>query len=275
MEKVGLIAGNGTFPILFAREARARGLTVIAVAHRGETLEELDSEVDAVTWVRVGQLGKMIRAFKKAGITRAVMAGGINKVRSLSSVRPDFTGMLFLRRVASMGDDSILKSIAAEFESRGIQIVPSTLFLERILAREGHFAGPAPSREALEDVRLGARVLAALGPLDLGQGVVVEGGVVLAVEAIEGTDAAIVRAGELGRGGATVIKAAKRGQDMRFDVPAVGPGTIESMAAAGATTLAVQAGATIILEDGRFFELAAREGICCLGCSESGEVRGV
>ncbi len=275
MEKLGLIAGNGTFPLLFAREARRRGLEIVAVAHRGETSEELEHEVAALTWVRVGQLGKMISVFRRAGIKRAVMAGGINKVRSLSALRPDFRGMLFLRRVAGMGDDSVLKSLAAEFEGRGIDIVPSTLFLERILASPGLIAGPAPEASACDDIKLGMRVLAALGPLDVGQSVVLERGLVLAVEAIEGTDAAIRRAGELGRGGATVVKAAKPGQDMRFDVPAVGPGTIESMVAAGAKTLAVQAGATIVLDDECFAETAVAHGISCVGIDENGEIESV
>ncbi len=272
METIGLIAGNGTFPVSFAREARKRGYAVSAVAHKGETLPELADEVDAFVWIRVGQVGKMVKTLRRAGVKRAVMAGGINKSRSLSSLRPDFKGMRLLRRALGKGDDALLRNLAAEFEAVGIEIVPSTLFLERILAHPGLMAGPPPGKQALEDIRLGCKVLAALGPLDVGQGVVVEAGIVLAVEAVEGTDAAVTRAGEIGSGAAVVVKAAKRGQDMRFDVPAVGPRTIEVMATSGACTLAIEAGSSLILEDERFFELARKHQVTVVGCSAEGEV---
>jgi hypothetical protein len=265
MEKIGLIAGNGTFPLLFAREARSRGFGVTAVAHRGETTEELVPEVDSLTWVRVGQLGKMIAAFKRAGIKRAVMAGGINKVRSLTGVRPDWRGLRFLRRSLGKGDDALLRRLASEFESEGIEIVPSTIFLDKIVAQAGPIAGPPPPAAVSADISVGLRVLRALGPLDVGQSVVVEGRMILAVEAIEGTDAAIERGAALGRGRAVVVKAAKTGQDLRFDVPAVGPATIETMARAGAATLALEAGSTIILDGERFVESADESGVSVVG----------
>ncbi len=274
MEKIGLIAGNGTFPLIFAREARSRGYGVTAVAHRGETTRQLEPEVDALTWVRVGQLGKMISTFKKAGIKRAVMAGGINKARSLASVRPDWRGLKFLRKSLGKGDDALLRRLAGEFESEGIEIVPSTLFLDKIVSSKGLIAGPAPDPAVAADVALGLRALRALGPLDVGQSVVVENGMILAVEAIEGTDAAIRRAGEIGRGKAVVVKAAKTGQDLRFDVPAVGPATIETMAGAGAAVLALEAGSTIILEAEGLVEAADSAGVSVIGFSgdESGDV---
>lgn len=270
MERIGLIAGNGTFPILFAREAKARGCEVVAVAHSGETLPALGDEVDSVCWVRVGQIGRMIREFKRRGVVRAVMAGGIDKAGSLFSFRPDFRALRLLAGARGKGDDAILRKVAAEFEREGVQIVPSTLFLDRIVVPRGLLAGPAPDARACEDIRLGFRVLRATGQLDVGQGVVVEGGVVLAVEAIEGTDEAIRRAGAFARGAAVVVKAAKRGQDMRFDVPAVGPGTIEAMRAAGARTLAVEAGAAIVLEGEKMAELSIRHGVGVVGCDADG-----
>jgi len=274
MENIGLIAGNGTFPLVFAREAQARGVAVTAVAHRGETLGEIDDVLDDVTWVRVGELGKMIRVFKKAGVERAVMAGGINKVRSLGKVRPDLRGLKLLRRAAGRGDDALLRAVAAEFESEGIEVVSSTLFLERIVVRQGLVAGPRPARTALADVRLGCRVLGVTGALDVGQGVVVENGVILAVEAVEGTDEAVRRGGALGRGAAVVVKAAKPDQDMRFDVPAIGPRTIEIMAECGARTLAVEAGRCIVLDGERVAELAARHRISVVGCNREGDIGG-
>jgi len=272
METIGLIAGNGRFPVLFARAARARGLKVVAVAHRGETPPELEEEADCVTWVRVGQIGRVIRALKAGGVSRAVMAGGVNKVRSMFSLRPDWRGMRLLGRAAGRGDDALLRAVSAELESEGIEIVPSTVFLEHIVVGQGYLAGPQLSKEAAADVGLGCRVLAALGPLDVGQCVVVERGVVLAVEAVEGTDRTIERGGELGTGHAVVVKAAKPGQDMRFDVPAVGPRTIETMVRAGARVLAVQAGAAIMLEGERLIELANRHGVTVVGCDEYGRI---
>jgi len=273
-ETIGLIAGNGTFPLLFARAAREQGYRVAAVAHRNETPKDIGVEADQVTWVRVGQLGRMIKAFRAAGVKRAVMAGGIDKARSLLALRPDWTGIRVLRRNRRRGDDALLRSVAEEFESNGISIVSSALFLPHIVAAAGRIAGPAPARPELDDVRLGCDVLRALGAHDVGQSVVVERGVVLAIEAVEGTDAALRRAGALGRGRAVLVKMAKHGQDMRFDAPAIGPTTIETMAVTGARTLAVEAGAAIVLEGERVCVLADRHGIAVLGCDASGEVTG-
>lgn len=272
---IGLLAGNGNFPMMFAREARARGCRVAAVAHRGETDAALEEEVDSIVWVRVGQLGKVIRSFHRAGVDCAVMAGGINKVRSLTSLRPDLRGLLFVSRVAGLGDDAILRALAAELEGDNIHVVPSTLFLERLLARAGRMAGPSPSRQTLDDIKLGCRVLSALGALDVGQTVVVERGVVLAIEAIEGTDETLRRAARLGRGGSVLVKAAKQSQDLRFDLPAVGPATIETMATARADVLAIEAGRTLVLDADRSFELADRYGISIVGCNAGGAVAGL
>ena len=270
MEHLGLIAGNGIFPILFAKEARERGYRITAVAHIGETRDEIDGAVDSLTWVRVGQLGKMIRSFQAAGVRRAVMAGGINKVGSLFSLRPDWRGLKFLGRAASMGDDALLRGIAEEFESAGIEIVSSTLFLEHIVVSEGHIAGTEPDSKAMADIETGRRVLAATGGLDIGQSVVIENGVVLAVEAVDGTDATIERGGKLGKGQAVVVKAAKVNQDLRFDVPAVGPETIDMMARSGAKTLALEAGRTIILDGDKLAQKAEAAGVAVYGFEGSG-----
>jgi len=272
MEKIGLIAGNGVFPVLFAREARARGYRVIAVAHVGESRPEIDDAADSVEWIRVGQIAKLVRVFRREGVRRAVMAGGIDKVRSLSHLRPDWRAVRLLGRTLVRGDDALLRGLADELAAEGIEIVPCTTFLERLLFPEGLVAGPALEARGRDDIRLGCRVLSALGALDVGQSVVVEGGVVLAIEAIEGTDDTIRRAGRLGRGRAVVVKAAKQAQDMRFDVPAVGPGTLETMAANGARTLAVEAGRAILLEVERVVALARRHEITVVGYTGAGEV---
>jgi DUF1009 family protein len=272
MEKIGLIAGNGIFPVLFAREARTRGYRVVAVAHKGESRPEIDGAADSVEWIRVGQIAKLVRVFRREGVRRAVMAGGIDKVRSLSRLRPDWRAVRLLGRTLIRGDDALLRGLADDLAADGIEIVPCTTFLERLLFPEGLVAGRAMEPREREDVRLGCRVLSALGALDVGQSVVVEGGVVLAIEAIEGTDETIRRAGGLGRGRAVVVKAAKRGQDMRFDVPAVGPGTLEAMAAHGVRTLAVEAGRAILLEAEEVIALAHRHEITVVGYTGEGEV---
>jgi DUF1009 family protein len=200
------------------------------------------------------------------------MAGGIDKVRSLSRLRPDWRAVRLLGRTLIRGDDALLRGLADDLAADGIEIVPCTTFLERLLFPEGLVAGRAMEPREREDVRLGCRVLSALGALDVGQSVVVEGGVVLAIEAIEGTDETIRRAGGLGRGRAVVVKAAKRGQDMRFDVPAVGPGTLEAMAAHGVRTLAVEAGRAILLEAEEVIALAHRHEITVVGYTGEGEV---
>lgn len=265
MELIGLIAGNGDFPMAFAREARKRGYRVAAVAHRDETDPAIEAEVDSVTWVRVGQLGRIIRALKDSGVERTVMAGGINKARSLLSLRPDMRGAKLVARAAILGDDTILRAVADEIEREGISVVSSTLFLEGLLAGEGPIAGPRANAEALEDVERGFGMLDSLGAHDAGQGVMLEAGAVLAIEAVEGTDAMIERGGAFAKGRAVVVKAAKRGQDMRFDVPAVGPQTLTTMAACGATTLAVEAGASIILQREDFEARAGELAIAVIG----------
>ena len=274
MEKIGLIAGNGSFPVAFAREAKSRGYTVVAVAHEGESRTEIEGVADSVEWIRVGQIGRLISALSRAGVRRAVMAGGIDKVRSLVRVRPDRRGLRILGRALVKGDDALLRGLAAELEGEGIEIVPCTTFLDRLLFPPGLVVGRALAASATADLKLGVRVLRALGPLDVGQSVVVEDGVVLAVEAIEGTDATILRGGKLGRRHAMLVKGAKRGQDMRFDVPAVGPGTITKMVEAGLTTLAVEAGAAILLDGDEMLRSAAASGITVVGWEGDGEVRG-
>lgn len=248
MRKLGLIAGNGKFPIIFAEQAKREGFTVIAVAHRGETLEEIERVVDDVTWIYVGQLGKMIRSFHRAGVTEAVMAGGIRKVKLFENFRPDLRGARFLARVRKRDDDALLRGVAEELEGEGIKILDSTLCLSRIIPAAGVLTRLEPTAAQWEDIRLGLRVAKEIGRLGIGQTVVVKDGVIVAVEGIEGTDAAIHRGGALAKSGCVVVKVSKPDQDLRFDVPAVGIDTIKSIQAAGGSVLAVEAGKTIFLE---------------------------
>jgi DUF1009 family protein len=274
METIGLIAGNGVFPVLFAREAKARGLRVVAVAHVGETVRDIEHAADSVEWIRVGQIAKLVRVLRRGGVRRAVMAGGIDKVRSLSRVRPDWRAIRLLARAMSRGDDAVLRALADELAREHIEIVPSTQFLDRLLFPRGIVCGAPPDDRVTLDLRLGVRVLRALGDLDVGQSVIVEGGVVLAIEAIEGTDAAIRRAGAMGRRGSVLIKAPKRSQDMRFDVPATGPATIRAMSEAGVQTLACESGGVLLLEADETVRAANRHGISVLGFSGAGDLDG-
>jgi DUF1009 family protein len=270
METIGLIAGNGVFPVLFARQAKKRGFRVVAVAHVGETSTEVDSAADVVEWLRVGRVAKMASVFRRAGVRRAVMAGGIDKTRALAKMRPDWRGLRVLGRAMTRGDDAVLRALADELSRDGIEIVPSTLFLDSLLFPLGHLAGPKADRRALADLHLGMKILEALGHVDVGQSVIVENGAVLAIEAIEGTDAAIRRAGLLGQGRGVLVKAPKRAQDMRFDVPAVGAETIRVMAEQGIKTLACEAGRVLLFDADSVVRVASRDGITLLGYSPDG-----
>jgi UDP-2,3-diacylglucosamine hydrolase len=278
-ERLGLIAGNGIFPVLVARGARSAGVSVVACAHVGETDGQIEREVAACTWVRVGELGKIIRTLKQAGCTRAVMAGGIKKVRLFSGFRPDLRGAAFLARMRTLHDDKLLTGIAAELAGEGIDVVSSTEYLPDLLPEPGVLTRRTPRRREQEDIRFGLEVAKSVGAYEIGQTVVVKDGLVVAVEAVEGTDSAIRRGGDLARRGAVVVKVAKPGQDLRFDVPAIGPETIRLMGEVRATVLAVEAGRTLLLERARVVEAADAAGISIVAVAAepspgSGEGRG-
>jgi UDP-2,3-diacylglucosamine hydrolase len=264
--RIGLIAGNGRLPELFARAARAQGLEVHAVAFEGEVEPSFATEVDSLTWVKVGQLKAMRRAFTSRGVERAVMAGGIGRVRAMSA-RPDLGALQVVARLRSMRDDEILRAVADWFERGGVTIVAATDFVQSVFAVSGHLAGPALTPQQERDVALGREVAAQLGRADVGQTVVVKDGSILAVEAIEGTDACVRRAGRLAGPGAVIVKRSKPGQDHRFDLPAAGPMTLEVMREVGARVLAIEAGKTVLLDAALLFKWAGRLGISVVGFS--------
>jgi UDP-2,3-diacylglucosamine hydrolase len=263
--KIGLIAGSGSFPLLFARAAREQGLSVHAVAHRGEADPSLEREVESLTWVKLGQVKRILSALKGAGVERAVMAGGIGRARSLKHVWPDAGAWKIALGAKSLRDDELLRAIAAWFENGGVQIVAPTDYVKQVLAPRGLIAGRPLREQEEKDVALGREVCASLGRADVGQTVVVKQGAVLAVEAIEGTDEAIRRGGALGGRGAVVVKRVKPGQDARFDLPAAGPVTLEVMREAGARVLAVEAHRTVLLDGDELVRLAPKLGISVLG----------
>lgn len=261
MKKLGLIAGNGKFPVIFAREAKRSGYALVALAHRGETLAEIGDVADDVTWIYVGQLGKIIRTFQRAGVTEAVMAGGIRKVKLFGNFRPDWRGGRFLARLKGRDDDALLRGVADELAKEGITVLDSTFCLSQIIPAAGVLTKKTPSADQWEDIRFGYPIAKEIGRLGIGQTVVVKNRVVVAVEAVEGTDGAIERGGKLAKRGCVVIKASKPQQDLRFDVPAVGIETIKRMREAGGAVLALEAGKTILLEKELLLEQADACGI--------------
>lgn len=271
MERIGLIAGNGAFPLLFARTAREEGVAVVAVAHEGETDPALAGEVASCTWIKVGQLDTIIRTFQAAGVRRAVMAGGIRKAALMEHFAPDERGQRFLARLTRWGDDILLRGVAEELEGEGIAVVASTLFLRSILAPEGPLTTRQPDEVQWADIRYGVAAAKGVGAWDIGQTVVVKSRVVLAVEALEGTDEALRRGGALGRGGAVAVKVSKPKQDLRFDVPAVGPATVAVCREAGIAVLALEAGRTLLLERAQLLADAAAADLVVVGVCADGD----
>jgi len=260
MNKIGLIAGYGHFPLELAHSLNQAGYEVHTVAAREETFPEIEKLTASTCWLHVGQIGGMIKAFKRAGVTEVVMAGKVRKLHLFRNFRPDLTAMKGLMRLKDRRDDSILITIAELLHEGGLTLIDQTRYAGQMLAGAGHLAGP-PSTKRMPDIEFGFTQAKGIAALDIGQTIVVQKQAVLAVEAIEGTDEAIKRGGLLGSGEAAVIKVAKPNQDLRFDVPAVGPDTLETMKASGCNLLVVEAEKTLMFERRRFFEVAARSGI--------------
>lgn len=268
MERIGLVAGNGHFPILFAESARRRGVEVITVAHHGETSEGIADVVSEVTWVDPGQLETLIMALKSRGVRRAVMVGGIRKHRLFQRMRPDARATALLQRIGTFKDDAVLRGVAIELEAEGIEVIPPTEYLADVIAREGVHTDRSPTAEEWRDIRYGYRVAKEIGRWDIGQCVVVRGEAVLAVEGIEGTDETIRRAGALANGEITVVKVCKPMQDLRFDLPAVGLATVESLIAASGRVLAIESGHTVILERDEMLAAANGAGVSIVAVAD-------
>lgn len=258
---IGLIAGGGKFPFLVAESADNKGVKVVAVAHHGETDPALADCVDSITWIKLGQLGKLIRTFKKNGVTKALMAGTITKQKMFGRARPDLKGLTIISKLAVFHDDGILRAVADEFAKEGIEIISSTSYLPELLAPEGCLTRKKPSRADREDIKFGWGVAKELGRLDVGQCVVVKRKTVLALEAIDGTNETILRGGKIAGKKAVVIKVSKPDQDLRFDVPSVGLETLETMSLVNADVLAIEAGKTLLFDRKDMIEYADRAGI--------------
>lgn len=265
---IGIIAGGGQFPKLFAEAARKAGREVVIVAHQGESWPELEAIADRFCWVKLGQLGKIINFFREHGVTETVFLGAITKTKIFKDVWPDLKGLTLWNKIDIRQDDAILRAVAEVLEQEGIHVLESTLYLKDLLFPKGVLTRKKPTAEQLEDIRFGWQTARAIGALDIGQCVVVRDRTVLAVEAIEGTDAAITRGGSLGKEKVVVVKVKKPKQDFRFDLPAIGGKTIETMTSVKGAVLAVEAGQSLLFDREAVVEAANRAGIVVVGVEE-------
>jgi UDP-2,3-diacylglucosamine hydrolase len=265
MKKIGIIAGGGQFPVIFSEAAKSKGFEVYAAAHFNETDPQLENHVHSITWIHPGQLKRIIKFFKKDGVTEAVMMGSIAKPKLFKTFRPDTKAISLIAGMRHTHDDGILRALADLFKKEGITIEASTNMLPDILAKKGCWTKRKPTRAEKKDIVFGWDIAKEIGRLDIGQCVVTGGGSILAVEAVDGTDATIKRGGSLGDGTAIVVKVSKPNQDLRFDMPAVGVRTIQIMDSVKARVLAVEAGKTIVFEKDKMVELADKCGISIVG----------
>lgn len=262
---IGLLAGGGRFPICFARSAREHGIRVVAIALKGETSEELQRYVDEIHWTGLARLGKWLRIFKKARVERAVMCGGVTKARIYDNplrLLPDIRSARFLySRRGRWQDHHLLAELADEFEKEGITIESSVLFCPELLAPEGVLTSREPDEREWSDIRYAWPLAKQIAAMQIGQTLVVKDGAVVAVEGMDGTDATLRRAGEIAGEGTVAVKLAKEGHDPRFDIPCVGPETVEVLEEAGVSALAIEAGNTLVLEREQTAQKAGRAGI--------------
>lgn len=274
-EKLGLIAGNGRFPFLVLDAARAQGFEVIVAAIKEETFSEIESHgATAVHWLSLGELSKLIETFKREGVQRAIMAGQVKHAQIFSTIRPDWRLAKLLLNLRTRNTDALLGAVAKVLADEGIILENSTLFLEPLLAKPGVLTARAPSEQGKNNIDYGRRLARHLAQYDIGQTVVVAEAACVAVEAMEGTDATIERAGRIMASlesdastlsrALTVVKIAKPNQDMRFDVPVIGLNTMEVMRKAGATCLALDAGKCLLLDGDAIIRAADAAGIAIM-----------
>ncbi len=261
-KRIGLIAGSGSFPIIFSKKATDKGFSVFAVGYHNETDPVLADYVESLEIIHIGQIKRLIKFFKANRVQEAVMIGAIKKPGAILDIRPDMKALsLFVNMRNNTHDDRILRAFAKVLEDEGFRIRSSTFLLPELLAEEGCWTKRKPTKEEQADIELGWKMAKEIGRLDIGQCVVVSNGTVMAVEAIDGTDSTIRRGGGFCKGSAVVVKVCKPAQDFRFDVPAVGVQTIRSMHEAGATVLVIEAGRSLIFDKEEMIHLADQWGI--------------
>jgi DUF1009 family protein len=277
--RIGLIAGNGKFPFLVLDGARSLGHEVTIIAIKEEAFPEIEQaaargpQPAAVHWISLGQLGRAIAVLREAGVTQAVMAGQVKHVKIFSGIVPDMMLLSVISRLKARNTDALISAVADVMREKGIDLIDSTTFLEPLMAREGVLSRRAPTPEEREDFEFGYRVADTIAGLDVGQTIAVKHKAVVAVEAMEGTDEVIGRAGHLAGPGVRIVKVAKPAQDMRFDVPVVGLLTIKTMRVAGATALSVDAGKTLVLDGPDFIASADEGGIAVYGRKRGADER--
>ncbi len=245
MKSIGLIAGGGQFPILFAKKAAEKGYKVWAAAYINEASRELEKYVDAIEWLHLGQVGKLLKFFRKYDVKQAVMMGSVKKTKIFTDIKPDFKAIAFIATKKHTHDDSILSSFADLLEKEGVSVVPSTFLLPDLISPKGCWTRKKPDNGELKDIRIGWRIAKEIGRLDIGQCVVVSNGTILAVEGADGTDETIKRGASIAGKGAVVVKLSKPNQDSRFDLPSSGAETIRVMAQHHASVLVLEAGRSI------------------------------
>jgi DUF1009 family protein len=255
-ENLGIIAGNGVYPQLLADSARKAGVEkIVAAAFTGETDPTLEQQVELVEWMRVGQLGRLLKFFRGQNIHHAIMAGQIAP-KNLFDLRPDLKALMLLGKLKQRNAESIFAAVADELAKIEVDLLPATTFLEDSIAKLGLIAGPKLSSREEHDVELGWDIAKEIARLDIGQTIVIKNGTIVAVEALEGTNEAIKRGGTLARKSAVIIKVSKPNQDMRFDVPVIGVETVRIAAESGVRVIAVEAGKTLLLEREALIALA-------------------
>ena len=258
---LGIVAGGGQFPLLCIEAAQKQNIKTVAVAIRGDADHSIESKADKTTWIYLGQLGKLIKTFKKSGVQQVLFAGTITKKNIFKEIRPDLRALSLWRKLDSRQDDAILRAVANELEKEGLQVISATSLLTDLTAPEGVLTRRSPTQDEWNDIYFGWKIAKKIGELDIGQCIVLKDKVVLAVEAIEGTDNTIKRGGMLGRKGVVVVKICKPKQDHRFDLPSVGLATIETMKEVKASVLAIEADKTLLFDKDDAIKLADKSGI--------------
>ncbi len=268
-EKIGIIAGSGQFPLLFIEAAQKAGRKTVLIAHRNETSDEVANAADEVCWVKLGQLGKLIKFFHSKGVGETVFVGAITKTRIFRDILPDLKGMTLWNKIDAKQDDAILRAVAGVLEKEGVQVLESTCYLQHLFFPHGVLSKKKPDKNQCLDIAFGWENARAIGAMDIGQCVVVRNRSVVAVEAIEGTDATIARGGALAKEQAVVVKVRKPGQDFRFDLPATGVKTIETLASVNGAVLAVEAGQSLLFDPEAMIQAANDAGIVVVGVKEN------
>lgn len=271
--RIGLIAGNGRFPFLVLEAARAQGHDVTIIAAKEETSPDLNDAAERhgapIHWISLGQLGTCISLLKDAGVTQAVMAGQVKHTKIFGGIIPDLTFLSALKQLRAKNTDGLIGAVTKVLNDRGIDVLDSTALLTPLLAKPGVLTRRAPTAEETQDLEFGYGIADAIAARDIGQTIAVKHGAVVAVEAMEGTDEVIGRAGRLAGPDTRIVKVAKPGQDMRFDVPVIGLATIQAMRASGASALSIDADKTLVLDGDAVFESADEGRITVVGRSAS------